>query len=145
MATLFLIVLVLVSWIFVYHYALGYIISYEGVPQVQFKSSVYLVNNGQLAIVEIYISDYGYYPFVINSITLISPQGGSLTVNKIYLSFQNPTPYTLPYTLRQGTSQIVYAILPNNNFFQAGTSVVVQMTGTFGSSTITVQSGAEVS
>ncbi len=154
--TLLLFAIGFVAWALIYHIGLFYVNVNEGTPQVTVASSILLLNNGNLSVIELQISDQGYGAFNLESVSVFNSTVLSSTISPsaFYTTFSqvstgtSSSPVTIssaqPFLVRQGTTATLYAIVHDQGEFSGAQTFIVQLTGTIGSSTFTFQSSAQV-
>ena len=139
---LFLVVLVVIAWTFLFRYALMFVNSVQSQPDISITSTVNVLNGG-VYMVEVTIRN-GNLPFTLNEIVV----NGQAYTGPVYEGFpvvssSSPAPtVSLPLTLRPGQEVTIYYF--TNSFPGSLSHPIIAVVGEYGTSTVEVQSSAEV-
>jgi len=160
--SLLLILIVFLAWAFLYHYALNYIHILSSSPDIQVRAVVILMNyqnvqNPGTVMVQLYISDDAYTPFIVQNVSITSNDTTKdLSGNTFYTAI---VPYSqlsnysvrLPVSVMQAHTQLLYTFVSNyyqktkhSDWVIQGNYVIVTLTGQLGSSVIQIQTSAQV-
>ncbi|MBB5252643.1 archaellin/type IV pilin N-terminal domain-containing protein [Sulfurisphaera ohwakuensis] len=159
--SLLLILIVFLAWAFLYHYGLNYIHILSSSPDISVRAVVILMNyqtvqNPGVIMLELYISDDAYTPFMVQHVLLTS---NGITMNISGNTFYTAiVPYsqlskyqtTLPMTVRQAYTQLLYTFVSNfqvnqySDWVNQGNYTIVTIQGQLGSSVIQIQTSAQV-
>jgi FlaG/FlaF family flagellin (archaellin) len=159
MGSLLLIIIVFLAWAFLYSLGLNYLHIISSTPAVSVKGVAILMNyeslqNPGTLLLELYISNNGYTPFVITKV-IVSIDGKQICPTTFYSAFVNYKELpnyqeTLPITIRQAYTQLIYTFIPNEqisptaDLFNIGNYSIVTVIGNLGSSTVQVQTSVQV-
>ena len=141
---LFLVVLVLLAWTLLFRYALLYLNIAQSQPQVSLSSSVSVINGG-VYMVEVTVRNMGDLPFTLEKI-IVNNQSytGSLYEGFPVVTSSSSAPtVSLPLALRPGQEVTLY-YFTNSSFPGSLSHPIIMIEGQYGTSTVMVQSSAEV-
>lgn len=159
--SLLLILIVFLAWAFLYQYGLNYIHILSSSPDIQIRAVVTLINyqsvqNPGIIMVQLYVSDNAYTPFIIQNITITSNgKTQDLSRNTFYTALM-PYPQLnnfvthLPVSIRQADTQLLYTFVNNyqvnqySDWVNQGNYTLIKVTGQLGSSIIQIQTSAQV-
>ena len=159
--SLLLILIVFLAWAFLYHYGLNYIHILSSSPDIQVRAVVILMNyqnvqNPGTVMVQLYISDDAYTPFIVQHVSITSNGiTKDLSGNTFYtaiMPYSQLSSYSvhLPVSVRQAYTQLLYTFVSNyqvnqySDWVNQGNYTIVTLTGQLGSSVIQIQTSAQV-
>ena len=161
LGSLLLILIVFLAWAFLYQYGLNYIHILSSSPDISVRAVVVLMNyqtvqNPGTVMLELYISDDAYTPFILQHVYLTSngvEEGlSSKTFYTAIVPYSQLSHYevTLPISIRQAYTQMIYTFAPNfqvnqySDWINQGNYTIVTVQGQLGSSVIQIQTSAQV-